>query len=126
MLEENKICIQRPPADKVHTYPVPSIVLVYRQARPSAEQWKSALRFSRKKISVLQDFVPLRTTAEEFIRGSRSLGVLGLNPLRGSILCNPTPSEETINLSPNSPISTTHALICKELKDPGIPLKVVW
>ena len=51
--------------------------------------------------------------------------VLGLNPLGGNILCSPSPSEETINRGPNTPIPTTHALICEELKDPGIPPKVV-
>ena len=51
--------------------------------------------------------------------------VPGLNPLGGNILCSPSPSEETINRGPNTPIPTTHALICEELKDPGIPLKVV-
>ena len=51
--------------------------------------------------------------------------VLGSNPLRGNILCSPSPSEETINRGPNTSIPTTHALICEELKDPGIPSKVV-
>ena len=51
--------------------------------------------------------------------------VLGLNPLGGNILCSPSPSEETINRGPNTPIPTTHALICEELKDSGIPPKVV-
>ena len=51
--------------------------------------------------------------------------VPGLNPLGGNILCSPNPSEGTINRGPNTPISTTLALICEELKDPGIPLKVV-
>ena len=48
--------------------------------------------------------------------------VPGSNPLGGNILCSPSPSEETIN---RGPIPTTHALICEELKDPGIPPKVV-
>ena len=47
--------------------------------------------------------------------------VLGSNPLRGNILCSPSPSEETINRSPNTSIPTTHALICEELKDPDLP-----
>ena len=51
--------------------------------------------------------------------------VPGSNSLGGNILCSPSPSEETINRGPNTPIPTTHALICEELKDPGIPLKVV-
>ena len=51
--------------------------------------------------------------------------VPGLNPLGANILCSPSPSEETINRGPNSLIPTTHALICEELKDPGIPPKVV-
>ena len=53
--------------------------------------------------------------------------VLGSNPLGGNTLCSPSPSEETvyINRCPNTPIPTTHALICKELEDPGIPPKVV-
>ena len=49
----------------------------------------------------------------------------GSNPLGGKILCSPNPLEETINRGPNTPIPTTHALICEELKDPGIPSKVV-
>ena len=66
--------------------------------------------------------------------GSRGLGVrclpsirevLGSNPLGGKILCSPSPLEETINRGPNTPIPTTHALICEELKDPGIPPKLV-
>ena len=73
--------------------------------------------------------------------GSRGLGlrclpsmreVLGSNPLGGNILlhfcnilCSPSPSEETINRGPNTPIPTMHALICEELKDHGIPPKVV-
>ena len=36
-----------------------------------------------------------------------------------------SPSEETINRGPNTPIPTTHALIGEELKDPGIPPKEV-
>ena len=36
--------------------------------------------------------------------------------------CSSSPSEETINRGPNTPIPTMHALICEELKDPGIPL----
>ena len=51
--------------------------------------------------------------------------VPGSNILRGNILCSPSPSEETINRGPNTPIPTMHALICQELKDPGIPPKVV-
>ena len=51
--------------------------------------------------------------------------VLGSNPLGGNILYSPSPSEETINRGPNTPIPTMHALICEELKDPGIPPKVV-
>ena len=51
--------------------------------------------------------------------------VPGSNPLRGNILCSPGPSEETINRGPMTPIPMTHALICEELKDPGIPPKVV-
>ena len=47
------------------------------------------------------------------------------NPLGGNILCRPGPSEETINRCPNTPIPITHALICEELKDLGIPHKVV-
>ena len=50
--------------------------------------------------------------------------VPGSNPLRCNILCSPSPSEETINRCPNTPIPTTHTLICEELKDPGIPPKV--
>ena len=46
-------------------------------------------------------------------------------PLGGNILSSPSPSEETINRGPNTPIPTTHALICEELKDPGIPPKMV-
>ena len=51
--------------------------------------------------------------------------VPGSNPLGGKILCSLSPSEETINRGPNTPIPTTHALIREELKDPGIPPKVV-
>ena len=47
------------------------------------------------------------------------------NPLAGNILLSPTPSEETLNPGPNTPIPTTHALICEEIKDSGIPPKVV-
>ena len=43
----------------------------------------------------------------------------------GQHLCSPTSSEETINRGLNTPIPTTHVLICEELKDPGIPPKVV-
>ena len=68
------------------------------------------------------------------LRGSRGQGVwclpgmrevLGSNPLGGNILCSPSPSEETINRGPNTPIPTTHALICEELKETGSPPKVV-
>ena len=52
-------------------------------------------------------------------------GVLGSNPRGDNILGSPSPSEETINLGPNTSIPTTHVLICEELKDPGIPPKVV-
>ena len=36
--------------------------------------------------------------------------------------------EETINQGPNTPIPTKHALICEELKDPGIPrwFRISW
>ena len=51
--------------------------------------------------------------------------VPGSNPLEGNILYNPSPSEEIINRGPNTPIPTTHTLICEELNDPGIPPKVV-
>ena len=50
--------------------------------------------------------------------------VSGLNPLRANILCSPSPLEETVNQGPNTSIPNTQALICKELKDPDIPLKV--
>ena len=49
----------------------------------------------------------------------------GSNRLGGNMLCSPSPSEETINRGPNTPIPTTHALICEELKDPGILPEVV-
>ena len=49
--------------------------------------------------------------------------VLSSNPLGGNNLCSPSPSEETINQDPYTPISMTHALIYEELKDPGIPQK---
>ena len=51
--------------------------------------------------------------------------VLGSNPLGGNILCSHGPLEETINRGPDTPIPTTHALICEELTDPGIIPKVV-
>ena len=51
--------------------------------------------------------------------------VPGSNPLGGYILCSPSPLEETINRGPDTLIPTTHALVCEELKDPGIPPKVV-
>ena len=51
--------------------------------------------------------------------------VPGSNPLRGNMLCSPSPLEETINRGPNTPIPMTHALICEELKHLGIPPKVV-
>ena len=51
-------------------------------------------------------------------------GGAGFESLGSNILCSPNPSEETINRGPNTSISTTHALITKELKDLGIPLKV--
>ena len=51
--------------------------------------------------------------------------VLGSNHLGGKILCSPSASEETINRGPNTPIPMTHALICEELKNLGIPPKVV-
>ena len=52
-------------------------------------------------------------------------GGAGFEPPRGDILCSPSSSEETINRGPHTPIPTMHALICEELKDPGIPPKVV-
>ena len=51
--------------------------------------------------------------------------VPGSNPLGSNILCSPNPSEETLNRGPNTPIPTIHTLISEELKDPGIPPKVV-
>ena len=51
--------------------------------------------------------------------------VPGSSPLGGNILCSPSPSEETVNRDPNTSIAKTHALICEELKDPGISPKVV-
>ena len=39
------------------------------------------------------------------------------------MLCSHSPSEETINRGHKTAIPSTHALICDELKDPGIPLK---
>ena len=51
--------------------------------------------------------------------------VPGSNPLGDNILRSLSSSEETINRGPNTPIPTTHALIFEELKDPGIPPKVV-
>ena len=51
--------------------------------------------------------------------------VPGLIPLGGNNLCSPSPSEAAINQGPNTPNPTMHALICEELKDPGIPLKVI-
>ena len=51
--------------------------------------------------------------------------VPGSNPLGGNILCRPSSLEETINRGPNTPFPTTHTSICEELKDPGIPKKVV-
>ena len=42
--------------------------------------------------------------------------VLGSNLLGGHILCTPSPLEDTLNRG-----LTAHALICEELKDPGIP-----
>ena len=52
-------------------------------------------------------------------------GGAGFESTQGQHLCSPSPSEETINRGLNTPIPTTHALACEELKDPGIPLKVV-
>ena len=43
--------------------------------------------------------------------------VPGSNLLGGNILCSPSPSEETINRGPNTPIPSMHALIGEELKD---------
>ena len=51
--------------------------------------------------------------------------VPGSNPLGGNILCSPSLSDETINRCPNTSIPETHALICEELKVPGIPPMVV-
>ena len=51
--------------------------------------------------------------------------VPGSNPLGGNILGSPSPSEETINRGPNTPVPATHALICEKLKVPGIPPKAV-
>ena len=51
--------------------------------------------------------------------------VPGSNPLGGNLLCSPRLLEETINWDPDTPIPTTHALICEELKDSGITLKAV-
>ena len=44
---------------------------------------------------------------------------------RCNILCSPSPSEDTINRVPKTPIPMIHALICEELKDPGNSPKVV-
>ena len=44
--------------------------------------------------------------------------VLGSNPLKDNIMCNSSPSEETLNKSLSTPIQTTHTLACEELKDP--------
>ena len=51
--------------------------------------------------------------------------VPGSNPLRSNILCSPRLSEETINRGPNNLVPKTRSLTCEELKDPGIPSKVV-
>ena len=42
--------------------------------------------------------------------------VPGSNPLGGNILCSSSLSEKTINRGPNTPIPTTHVLICEELR----------
>ena len=52
-------------------------------------------------------------------------GGAGFESPRGNILCNLSSPEETINRGPNTPIPTTRALIYEELKDPGVPPKVV-
>ena len=51
-------------------------------------------------------------------------GGAGFESHQGNILISPCPSKETVNRGPNTPIPMTHALICEELKDPGIPPKV--
>ena len=52
-------------------------------------------------------------------------GDAGFESPQGNILCSPSPSEETINRGPNTPIPTMHSLTCEELKDPDITPKVV-
>ena len=49
----------------------------------------------------------------------------GFESPQGNNLCSPSSSEEIINQGPNTPIPTTQALICMEIKDSGIPSKVV-
>ena len=51
--------------------------------------------------------------------------VTGFESPWGHFLCSPSPSEETLNRGPNTPIATTHTFIGEELKDPGIPPKVI-
>ena len=81
---------------------------------------------------ILHSYTLITMSILFFIRGAVALRclpgmreVLGLNPLGDNILCSPSLLEETINRGPNTPIPMTHALICEELKDPGIPPKVV-
>ena len=52
-------------------------------------------------------------------------GGAGFQSPRGQHLCSPSPLEDTINRGPNTPNPMMHAYICEELKDPGIPPKVV-
>ena len=61
----------------------------------------------------------LRTRAAQNVAPEQE--VLCSNPLEGNLVCSPSPSEETINRDPYTPSPTTHALICEESKDPGIP-----
>ena len=51
--------------------------------------------------------------------------VLGSNHLMGNIMGISNPSKETVDRDPNTPIPTTHTLICEELKYPGISPKVI-
>ena len=74
---------------------------------------------------ILASLDSVASAADRTQKETKQFAFVGSNPLGDNNLCSPSPSEETITRGPNTPIPTTHALICEEFKDPGIPPKMV-
>ena len=91
----------------------------------SSGEWVRDFRFHSLYRNHVVDSKNMGTRGQGVLRLPGMQEALGSNPLMGNNLCSSSPSEETINRGPKIPIPTTHALICEELKDPGIPSKVV-